>query len=385
MSTEGEEFVLEKFGLIIEYAKQWYLNESKLTKNIKYKSHLQASVYERAFSLDDKYDSILNVLLKYPASSTQDVCIHLNPNMDDNGYRRILRQVKMLLKLGLIEETLPDAKYIGNMGKNTIPYQLTLAGIIYIITNFGSNLFFSSDPLKHLLCNYNYPYNSLFHHFLYPNFSKETVLSDKELRFNFLIYLRRICKIIQKEMIFYYSLAHLDLASSNLIDNKYVPNHLFYWSKSKTGIKNTNEQITNALRNYLLKEFGWAWIKNAAITIDYDNNRIEIKDQDNNYAMVNISTSTMTVNLRYKGITYSDLFKMHIDNQTISISGKGHIAKEVLDLGFLFSCQSELLSLLFSLQSHSVKNKKYRKILSKDPKYRNSIDMMINLLSIKDP
>lgn len=384
MSTEEEEFVLEKFGPIIEYTKQWYLNKSKLTKNMKFKSHLQASVYEQAFSLDDKYDRILKVMLEVPASNTQDICDHLNPNMDDNGYRRVLRQVKNLLELGLIEETLPDAKYIGNMGKNTIPYQLTLIGIIYIITNFGSNLFLGSDPLKHLLCNYNYPYNSLFHHFLYPYFSKETLLSDMELRFHFLIYLRKICKIIQNEMILYYSLAHPDLASSNLIDNKYVPDHLFYWSKSKTGIKNTNEQIIDTLRNYLLKESGWTWIKNATITIDYDNNRIEIKDHGNNYAMVNISTSTMTVNLRYKGITYSNLFKMHIDNQTISILGKGGMAKETLDPGFLFSCQNELLSLLFSLQSRSVRNKKFKKILSKDPKYRNSIDMMISLLSIKD-
>lgn len=159
MSTEGEEFVLEKFNGIIDFTIGWLSNKTKLTKNMKSKLHLQESSFEKAFSIDDKYDQILKVLLEIPASNTKEICQQLDSNIDDNGYRKILRQVKELAKLGLIEDSLPDARYIGHMGKNTIPYELTLTGIVYIISNFGTNLFLGADPLKQLLCNYNYPYN----------------------------------------------------------------------------------------------------------------------------------------------------------------------------------------------------------------------------------
>jgi len=383
LSTEKDEFVLEKFGGIIDYAIEWQSNKKKLTKNTKSKSHIKTSVFEQAFLLDDKYDTILKVLLQNPASSTQDICNNLNPTMDDNGYRIILRRVKELSNLGLIEEVLPDASYIGNMSKNTIPYQLTLIGIIYVILNFGTNVFLWSDPLKQLLCNYNYPFNLLFQYFLYPYFTKETLLCDMELRIDFLRYLRSICKIIQGQIGFYYSFTHPELTSTNLIDDKYIPEHLFNWSKSNTQIKDTNEKINERLIKYLYKEFKWNWIQHARITLDYDGNKIEIQDKNSNYALIIISTTSKTAILRYRGITYSNLFKVFLNEQTISVAGKGYTVKNSLDPGFLFNCQKELLSLLFSFQCRSVNNEKLRNILSKDPKYRKTIGEMIRILKFK--
>jgi hypothetical protein len=205
-----------------------------------------------------------------------------------------------------------------------------------------------------------------------------------ELRKDFLAYLQRICKVIQNHMSSYYILAHPDLASTNLIDTKYAPEHLFIWSKYNTKIRDTNEKIIESLKKYLFKEFAWRWIQNANVTLNFDDNKIELQDDKHNYAIIIISPKTKTAILRNNNITYSNLFKIFIEEQTISFEGKGPIAKDSLDPGFLFECQKELISLLFSFQSRSNRNEKLKNILTKDPKYRKTIDEMIRILKLKD-
>lgn len=383
MSTENEGFVLEEFAGIIDFASKWNEKKNKFSKNIGFKVVNEESIFEKAFRLDSKYDLILSILLRDPAIHAKTICNYIDPNMDEDDYRKILNQLDNLLYLDLISESIGDAEPIGNFRKNTIPYELTLGGIMYIISNFEIGIFFGFDPLKQLLENYNYPKNLLFKQFLYPYFAVETLLKDVGLRTELLGYLNRICKIIQQTMTLYYTFSHPELAQENLIENRYVPTLLFNWPKSKTTDTINKAKIITVLKHYLHKEFKWDWIRDSRIQLDYQNDKIQIIGKNNNYLVISISSVNKSATLFHKGRKYNDLFTVYNEKTSLAVLGKGPTVKESIDKPFLFLCQRELVSLLFTLRHRSVKDKTLEDTLSNDPLFRKAIDEMIDILKIK--
>ncbi len=382
MSTEEEEFVLKEFANIIDYAMIWHKEQRKITKNTKSKI-VDYSFTQKTFILDDAYDAILAIFLGAPSITVKALCNFINPTWNKNDYRKMRRMVNKILSLGLIEKVMDDSIHIGNMGKGTVPYRLTLIGIIYIITNHELEIFSMIDPFMRIISDDSYSSNILFQRFLYPYFRKQT-LQLEELRAEFLDYLDRICNRIKEHLDFYYMWYKPDSSPNSLIENKYILKQLFIWNKLDDGKDDIKRLIVNTLRNYLYEQFQWTWILKASFKLDYENNLIELLGENKEYSRIQISRLNQIVFLKYNGNTYESVFRMDPKKTHTVILGKGETLKEKFDPGLLFDCPQELLALLFSIQSRFIANEEIKQVLSNDPIYRKTVDEMINLLKIKD-
>lgn len=386
MSTDKGWFILSRFSSIIYYASKWGQNQKKISKNIKSKRENE-SIFEIAFNLDDKYDKILSVLLRFPSYNKKQISEVIYPNLKNKEYEKIKHQIDDLLELGLIEvdeSRLPDEiEFIGGTQKYWNLYELSLTGIIYVVLNHRKLEFLVHKPFKHLLKNYHAQH--LFYFFLHPYFEKETLLK-LDLDWYFLEYLVRICNTINRYM---YTFNNFDPRRSpeNLIDNNYLPTTIFDWPMlpSKYDYK-INNKIIELLNQYLIRELKWNWLENAKFILKFQNNTIEISDKNNN-AIIIISPSNKTAILRYKGNNYTNLFKVYEPhNNLLPINGKDKTVEETLGPQFLWNCRRELFTLLYDLQ-HICKitiTDRPRQLLYKDQKYRKTIDDALDDLKIKE-
>jgi hypothetical protein len=380
LSTEEEEFVLKEFVNIIDYSIKWHKQQKKITKNTKSKV-VDTSFTEKAFVLDDVYDAIIALLLIYPAINVKQLCNLVRLTGSENQYRKMRRMVNKLVSLGLIEKAMTDSVHIGNMDKVTVPYRLTLVGIIYVITNHKLEIFALTDPLIRIMSEEYYFNNILYRLFLYPYFMPQTV-AIKELRFELLNYLNKICDRIKERLDHYYMWYKPESSPHSLIEGKYLLKQLFIWDRTEEGKDDTKRSITDTLKNYLYEELQWTWIQDANFSLNYENNLIEIIGRNNEYSRIQISPSRQTVILKYDGNTFENILKMFPMKDHFIILGKSGTIKEEFDPGLWLDCQKELLTLLFTIQYHYATNDKINQILSMDTKYQAAIMTMINILDI---
>jgi hypothetical protein len=274
-----QESILDPFSGIINYSLIWLKNKSKLTNNKKstYRVYYQYEIremmlqyhddlvktkksniilkvlYEESFELKDMYISILSVLLRFTNHNAKQIFNRISSSKNENEYKKILRQIEVLLKLGLIEysdDPEDESMRVGNMYKFSHTYRLSIVGITFVLSNYHFGDFIDHDPLKQLTTNY--PNNLLFVYFLYPYFSKPTFL-DPDSGSLILRYLYEICKLIKSSMLYYRSFTDPECVKSNLIDDKYESHYLFTWP-SKPGYNVDKNEIVQSFKDYVHKE-----------------------------------------------------------------------------------------------------------------------------------
>ncbi len=381
MSTEDDDFLLEKFKGIVDYANKWHQKKTIITKNTKSRV-IDKSYIDESFSLGDTYDAILAILLVYPTMREKDLCDYLEGTPYKKNSRKMSRLVTPLLELGLVEVAWEESKLIGNMKKITKPFRLTLVGIMYVIINHDLIIFSNGNPLRQLLSDPVYSNNLLFEEFLYPYFSRETLLELKELDYELLNYLQQICKIIENNMDYYRVWLDPSVASTSVIDNKYILKELFDWDTKDENHDSKKNFIISTLKDFLYKQFEWDWIENATFRLDYRSNRIEITS-DNQYAVIQISPSSYTVVLKYKNQVYRDILKMVPAKNPRKVVGKGASLQETFDPHLILDCKKELVNLFFIVQIGFMDDDRISQILLRDSKYQYTLQTIANVFKNK--
>lgn len=376
--------VLYNFSGIIYYSLKWHEKYGRLTKDHK-SIDTNEIIKPEIFELDDKLNLILSVVLRAHSCNVKQVHDTLFTKKDKNQYKKILRQVKVLAELGLVqymgEPGEDETERIGNTNRYSLPIELTMAGIIYILINHSIEKFQIYDPFRQLLTNESL--NNLFVCFLYPYFMRKTLL-DLGMNDLFLSYLNQICRIINKNLNIYHKYMDPDLRSQFLISNRYTMIHLFNWSAQLSrDTQIDNSRIITILRNHLYREFKWKWLSGARFSFDLENNFIEIHGPNKEYSIIIISLSTETVTLRYRSVTYSNIFKMKRFHDQVSIYGKNKTIKEGLDIPFLYQCKRELCPLLFELQHIASTDKRVKHVLNRDPKFKKTLNEIIEILKFE--
>jgi hypothetical protein len=410
LSDSNEASVLDPIAGIIDYALLWRRNKSKLIKNrrpqtkinyldallyiysspikelvnTKKSNTLNKILYEEAFELDEKYVVLLSILLRFNNINVKQIYDKLYATMNENEYRRILRQIRQLFDLGLIEyagDPEEEPIRIGNTQKLALTYKLSIVGLVFVISNISLAAFIDYESLKQLLDNYGY--NWIFTYFIYPYFSKD-VLLNPDATTAFLNYLSRACSIMKNSMFFYRSFFYPEYAATNLIDDQFTMTHIFNWHTSRLQTDPVYEQkIIDSLRSYLLKVFHWDWLQAANFSLDHKNNMIEITN-GKHYSLILFSIQNLKVTLRYNGTSYTNIFRLLSSQDYVVVLGRDKTVKESLDSSFLYQCEQELLLLLYDLRFASTKNKRIKQILSNDSLYQNTIERITDHLKIKD-
>lgn len=374
-------FILERFSSVIYFSQLLHENKNKFYKE-KESRLVDELFFEESFRLDERYHKILRILFIERTAGIKQIGKKIDPDLTKNKSRVISRQIKDLIKLGLVEEDHrpeEDSIFFGRTKKILVPVELSQVGLFYIVYNHKLDDFVTLDIYKTIIDKYWHYY--LFEFFLRPFFSDETTLELDNLGLGRIIvdYLNRICHIINENLV--WAFAH---SYNGLFDDEYVPIFLFNWYNEGSDNKYPNDKTIQILKSYLYKELKWEWIHQARMKFNYSDNTIDILGDNDNYAIVLISVSSKQVILRHKGTTYSNLFRMIEMNNAVSICGKYKPIKELVEPPFLFQCKQALISLLFVLQSFAINNDKIRQALSNDTNYRKILEEMKNTLEFKE-
>ncbi len=379
MSTEDYSFIYSKFIEINESVLSWGRNYKKVALNIRNIPEFVETVYDASFKIYEKYNIVLDILLKKPALNVMDIYLQIqdrkkgitnedqrDPRIDRNEYKKIQRMIKDLLNLMYIEK-LPEKKAnIGNFEKvRSIPYQLSLAGIFYIIMNHRlfEDVWF---VLEHLIKNYSN--NILFQYFLYPYFEIST-LKESIMHTLIIEYLQEVCHLIKYHL-------KWKVNGENLIEG-YVPFRLFSWP-NQDSITTNSSSITqenwSSLKEYLEKEMGWKWIYDAKVIADYTKNIITIQsDELATSSIIFINRQEKKAVLKFNGINYN-IFDVDDSYGKLEILKKFFKEKDLRSDSFkngLLNKHVLLLTGIYIQGTNMVTNniKIYSKILSTDEKF----------------
>ncbi len=390
MSTEYYSFVDKEFIEIQESVRKWARNHKKVALNIRNTFAFGESVYDGSFKIYEKYNIVLDVLLKKPELNMMEIYLEIknrnkhvkNENrkklrINQKEYKKIERMIKDLQEILYIEKVPEKETKIGNFKKvRSIPYRLSLGGIFYIIMNYI--LFIDLwNVLEHLLKNYSN--NILFQYFLYPYFEKST-LKDSILYSSIINYLQEVCNLIK------YHLSSIGKVK-NLVKG-YMTIHVFSWANQDSTTTNSssiNQGDWSSLKEYLNKEMGWNWIYHAQVIPDYSKNIIIIQSDEVTVSpIIFINRQEKTAVLKFNGVNY-DIFGVDELLGELRILKKFFKEKDLRSDSFkngLLNQHVLLLTNIYIQGNNIVTNnmKIFSKVLSTDEKFVNLTNKIICLL-----
>jgi hypothetical protein len=209
-------------------------------------------------------------LLKHPGITANDVFKSATDIFTDEkpvDYKTIWRRFEYLYKLNLVKK-MQGFKTKESDIKASIPYELSLHGILYILLNYPSNL--SRGKLIFYL-SYNYPLNIVFTEFLHSLINQDTILDFRDEKLSALIYayLINICKDLQN-----IAKSHNDISCDA---EGYKLTKIFNWPRDEN--LSSYKAIPfddHDLRAYLKNKFDWPWIDECIIEPNYIQNSIDI-------------------------------------------------------------------------------------------------------------
>lgn len=329
---------------------------------------------------DKNIRSIAKNILRYDGKLRQD------KKDKDNFEGLIGDDVSKLRQMKFIEKA--EETSFGNTKKSYYNHRLTLNGLFYVIINWYNEAFLnvSSKSLLHTILKY-YGDSPLLTRFLYPYFENETL--DKatfDLECDILEYLEDICKGIIRNK------RKTSMIKKTLIEGT-LPEDLFAWPSFESDKPDSGRRLiykesiekSRNLREFLSRELGEDWITNTQIIPDFDNDRLQIKNNiSSRPAIIKINRKERSVKLVYGGKEYSSL-RMSIDeNDSISIIGKSAMSeRELSEENLNDYCKLKLFELICSI---SIKNKGKSHDLYKsvevDEKFKAVINEVIDLLRI---
>ncbi len=390
MSTEDYSFIDNEFIEIDDSVGKWAKYHKKVALNIRNTPAFGETVYDGSFKIYEKYNIILDILLKKPELNIMDIYLekqngkkHIKnenqeePWIDDNEYKKIRRKIEDLQKLLFIEK-LPDKKTkVGNFEKvHSVPFRLSLCGIFYIIMNYilYRDVWY---VLKYLLKNYSD--NILFQYFLYPYFDKST-LKESILYPVIIDYLKEVCPLIK------YHLSGIGKVE-NLVEG-YVTTPVFTWaSQKRTAVPSSSihQENWSSLKEYLDEEMGWKWIYKARIIPDYSKNVISIQSNEvTGSPIIFINREEKKTILKFNGVNYN-IFGVDESYGEFRILKKFVKEKDLRSDSFKNGLLKQHVLLLTNMhiQGNNIMTnniKIFSKILSTDEKFVNLTNKITSLL-----
>lgn len=275
--------------------------------------------------LDNDHLELLLYFLECPEMTANDAFKSAENIFTDNkkvSHRKISRRFAKLHKMNLVEK-MPGFKSRKNDVKESIPYKLSLHGILYSLLKYPSNL-----PRRKLVfyLSRNYPENILFTEFLDSLIDREVILYSKdEILFDTVyLYLKNICKELK------------NITKScpfNYTADGYILMEILDWPSDKNS--STYESIPfddSALRIYLKDKFNWKWIEESRIEPNYNQNFVDVYKP-------NVPDETIRVSINEKenkAVLIMNDEKIDefvvINNDSLSVNKKTSLKKEDLFL-----------------------------------------------------
>lgn len=284
--------------------------------------------------IDNDHLKILIYLLIYPKSTANNIHKSIGNIFQDykpGYYRKILRRFEKLYKLNLVEK-MPGFKSRENDVRESIPYKLSLHGIIYIILNRTKNL--SGTKLIFYLLK-NYPSNILFRHVIHPLLYRQIlgkIENDRILSYVY-IYIINICKELQ----------NITGSDKRIIcsADRYILKKIFDWPDDSEKPSKVIPFSDKNLIEYLMDRFHWFWIDKSRIEPNYKQNWIDIYKPNDLEKIIRLSINKkenqaiLTINDKK-----IDEFIIKKNNLFLSINIKTNEKKEDLFLrDLLYRCK----------------------------------------------